>query len=87
MAEQPAKLAGLSGRKGTIAAGHDADFVIFDPEASFTLTADRLYYRHPISPYLGEELFGAVKKTFLRGEEIFSGGVFMGDPHGVELRL
>jgi allantoinase len=86
MAEQPAKLAGLSGRKGTIATGHDADFVIFDPEACFTLTADRLYYRHPISPYIGKELFGAVKKTFLRGNEIFSNGSFLGEPQGVELR-
>ena len=86
MAEQPAKLAGLSGRKGTIAAGHDADLVIFDPEAAFTLTADRLYYRHPVSPYMGEELWGTVKKTFLRGEEIFSDGVFLGEPLGMELR-
>jgi allantoinase len=86
MAEQPAKLAGLHGRKGSIAAGHDADLVIFDPEASFTLNADRLHYRHPVSPYLGEHLWGAVKKTFLRGEEIFSDGVFLGKPLGMELR-
>jgi allantoinase len=86
MAAQPAKLAGLEHRKGAIAAGQDADFVIFDPEASFTLTADRLYYRHLISPYLGQELWGTVKKTFLRGQEIFSGGVFLGEPCGMELR-
>ncbi len=86
MAEQPAKLAGLNSRKGSIAAGHDADLVIFDPEASFTLTADQLYYRHPNSPYVGERLWGKVKKTFLRGEEIFSEGVFTGEPRGVELR-
>jgi allantoinase len=87
MAEQPARLAGLNGRKGAIAAGHDADFVVFDPEASFILTADRLHYRHPVSPYIGEKLWGSVEKTFLRGEEIFSEGVFLGEPHGRELRL
>jgi allantoinase len=86
MATQPARLAGLGGRKGCIAAGHDADLVIFDPDASFTLNPDRLHYRHPISPYLGEELWGVVKKTFLRGNEIFSDGVFLGGPTGVELR-
>ena len=86
MAQQPAKLAGLSRRKGSIAEGHDADLVIFDPEASFTLTADRLHYRHPVSPYLGEQLWGVVKKTFLRGNEIFSGGVLLGEPLGMELR-
>jgi len=87
MAEQPAKLAGLCGRKGSIAAGRDADLVVFDPEASFTLTADRLHYRHPVSPYLGEQLWGKVKKTFLRGTEIFSEGEFLGEPLGTELRL
>jgi allantoinase len=86
MAEQPAKLAGLSGRKGAIAAGRDADFVVFNPEASFTLTADRLYYRHPVSPYIGEKLWGTVKGTFLRGEQVFSDGIFVEEPLGVELR-
>ena len=86
MATQPAKLAGLHDRKGSIAAGHDADLVIFDPDASFTLTADRLHYRHPVSPYLGENLWGVVRKTFLRGEETFSGGVHLGEPIGTELR-
>ena len=86
MAEQPARLAGLSGRKGSIAAGHDADFVIFDPEASFRLTANHLHYRHPVSPYLGEQLWGSVKKTFLRGNEIFSDGIFPGERLGMELR-
>jgi allantoinase len=72
--------------KGSIAAGLDADLVVFDPEASFTLTADRLHYRHPISPYLGEQLSGVVRRTFLRGREVFANGSFPGDPTGAELR-
>ncbi len=28
--------------------------------------------RHPVSPYLGRELFGAVRETWLRGQRIFS---------------
>ena len=58
MAEAPARLAGCSARKGRIAEGYDADFVIFEPEAEFVVTEDRLYYRHPVSPYLGEETAG-----------------------------
>jgi allantoinase len=85
MAEAPAKLASLTGRKGCIAVGYDADLVVFDPEASFTLTADRLHYRHPVSPYLGEKLFGVVKHTFLRGKEVFSESAFATAPSGVEL--
>ena len=34
MARKPAELVGLSGRKGAIAPGRDADLVVFDPEAT-----------------------------------------------------
>jgi allantoinase len=87
MAEAPARLAGVAGRKGRIAVGRDADFVVFAPESFFTLTADRLHYRHPVSPYLGERLWGVVKHTFLRGDRVFSDGAFGSRPVGRELRL
>jgi allantoinase len=86
MAEAPAKLAGLSHRKGAIVPGKDADLVVFDPEASVTLTPGQLHSRHAISPYLGEELYGVVKHTFVRGHEIFADGGFRGEPIGQELR-
>ena len=37
MSAQPAKLAGLEEHKGAIATGYDADLVVFDPDAQFTL--------------------------------------------------
>jgi len=86
MAEGPARLAGCETRKGRIAKGLDADFVVFDPEAEFIATEDHLHYRHRISPYLGEKLCGAVKATYLRGDCIFSDGEFPGEPKGHELR-
>ncbi len=86
MASAPARLAGLGHRKGSILAGLDADFVVFDPETAFTVTPDRLHYRHAISPYLGETLRGVVKSTVLRGTEVFSAGTFKGEPLGMELR-
>ena len=86
MAERPAQLAGCGARKGKIAAGYDADFVVFDPEAEFTLTADRLHYRHPVSPYLYRRLRGVVRQTYLRGRCIFSAGQFPGEPSGRECR-
>src|ERR1700723_3558596 len=85
MASAPAQLAGCAAHKGNIAAGCDADFVIFDPEAEFVVTEDRLYYRYPISPYLGEKLRGVVKATYLRGQVIFSNGKFFGDARGREI--
>ena len=73
MAEGPARLAGCDARKGRIAAGYDADLVVFDPDADFQVTPERLHYRYPLSPYLGETLRGVVKATYLRGQLCFCG--------------
>jgi allantoinase len=85
MAEMPSRLAGCDSRKGRIAEGFDADFVIFEPETEFVVTRERLHYRHPISPYLGERLRGVVNATFLRGEKVFGDGEFRGEARGREL--
>jgi allantoinase len=87
MAEGPAKLAGCQMKKGRITPGFDADFVIFDTEGEFVVTAERLYYRYPFSPYLGEKLRGIVKATYLRGKPVFLDGEFPGQPAGREFRL
>ena len=73
MAQGPSRLAGCHSRKGLIAAGYDADLVVFDPEASFEVTSEKLHYRHPLSPYLGETLRGTVRATYLRGQPVFVG--------------
>jgi allantoinase len=86
MAQQPARLAGCNKSKGRISAGYDADFVVFDPEAEFTVTEDRLHHRHRVSPYLGERLRGVVKKTYLRGTVVFDDGGFPGEASGREFR-
>ena len=86
MSEQPARLAGCSARKGRIAEGIDADFVIFEPEAEFVVTKDRLHYRHPVSPYLGEKLRGVVKATYLRGQVVFRDGQFSNEARGREIQ-
>jgi allantoinase len=84
MAAAPARLAGCETRKGRIAAGYDADFVVFDSDSEFVVTEDRLHYRHPVSPYLGETLRGAVQATYLRGNCVFADGESPGEPHGRE---
>ena len=67
MSAAPARLAGLR-HKGRIAPGFDADFCVFDPEASFTVDAGKLFHRHAGTPYAGRRLTGVVRQTFLRGE-------------------
>ncbi len=69
MSARPAKLAGLGHRKGFIAKGYDADLVIWDPEADFTVEPERLRQRHKLTPYAGRRLFGAVHKTLVRGSD------------------
>src|SRR5208282_99796 len=84
MAEGPARLAGCDSRKGRIAAGCGADFVVFEPETEFIVTKDRLHQRHAVSPYLGEKLRGVVEATYLRGKPVFADGEFPGAPMGRE---
>ncbi len=69
MSARPAKLAGLGHRKGFIAKGYDADLVIWDPEADFTVEPKRLRQRHKLTPYAGRRLFGVVHKTLVRGAD------------------
>jgi len=90
-AAAPAQLAGLSAMVGSIEPGKHANLVAFDPEMEFTVTPDRLHYRHKISPYMGEQLRGVVHSTWLRGQRVFSnrGGkaIFPAAPNGREYAL
>jgi allantoinase len=81
----PAQLAGLAGHKGTLAANADADIVVFDPDAAWTVLPDDLRFRHKLSPYLGAKLKGRVLETWLRGEMVYSVGNFAESPRGREL--
>ncbi len=50
----------------------------------FEVTRDRLHFRHPISPYIGERLEGEVKMTFVRGHRVFANGSFADEKPGIE---
>jgi allantoinase len=69
MSSGPAALAGLD-RKGAIAPGRDADLVAFDPDAAFTVAAEALHHRNPVTPYAGRTLTGSVRTTWLRGRVV-----------------
>jgi allantoinase len=76
MSAAPARLAGLDGRKGAIAAGRDADLVVFDPDATFRVDPASLHHRHPVTPYAGRMLYGVVLETWLRGRKVQDRGRF-----------
>jgi allantoinase len=74
MATNPARLAELTGRKGAIAPGYDADFIFWNPDEEFVVEAQSLHHRHTLTPYAGRRLKGVVKKTFVRGQPVTMDG-------------
>jgi allantoinase len=85
MSAAPAKLAGFEKRKGMIAPGYDADLVVWNPEAEFTLAPEMIHHRHSVTPYLGRSLQGVVEMTFVRGRKVYERGTFFGPPFGQPL--
>jgi dihydropyrimidinase len=74
----PARMFGLYPRKGTIAAGADADIVIYDPAATQTLSAATHHMNVDYSAYEGMEITGQVAVTISRGRVLVADGEFRG---------
>ena len=74
----PARVAGLYPRKGTIEAGADADLVILNPEKEWTLTAQKMHSAVDYTCYEGMKIKGAVERVMLRGKTIVLNGEFTG---------
>jgi dihydropyrimidinase len=75
----PANLFGLE-RKGRIRVGYDADLVVLDPGATWTIAPAALHGTSDFTPYAGMRVTGRVRATISRGEVICEGGRFTGAP-------
>ncbi len=64
----PAKIFGMYPKKGCIAAGSDADLVIFDPEKRHELSAKTHHMNVDYSAYEGWKVKGKCETVILRGE-------------------
>ena len=83
MARNPARLFGLYPRKGSLSVGSDGDLAIVDPRAEWTIRAEDLYAKHPITPFDGWRLRGRVAYTVVRGTIVAeSGRVTVSEPRG-----
>jgi len=82
MSRNPARLFGMP-NKGTLEPGTDADIVVFDPEATYTISAGDNGSVADFSLYEGREVTGKAEKTFVRGALVADGGEVVGEPgHG-----
>ena len=76
----PARIFGMYPRKGEIAAGSDADVVIWDPEAVHTLSVKTHHMRVDYSMFEGFGIKGNARTVISRGEVIVDKGEFFGKP-------
>ena len=86
LCENPAKLYGLYPRKGVIAAGSDADIVVYDPKASHILSARDMVTKAGYTPFEGLRTEGGIAKVYLRGSLMVEDGRIVGGPEGQYLR-
>src|SRR5712675_636616 len=76
----PARIFGMYPKKGEIAAGSDADLVIWDPASLYTISAKTHHMRVDYSMFEGYEVKGNVRTVLSRGEVIVEGNQFLGKP-------
>jgi len=74
----PARIFGLSPKKGSLEVGTDADIAIFDPAASGIISKASIRTAAGYSPYEGLAYRGAPVMTILRGWVIAERGTFTG---------
>lgn len=86
LSEGPARIWGLYGRKGCIRPGADADLVLVDPTAEWTITREWLLYRHALTPFENEKVRGRPVATLLRGRWVMQDGKVLGEPSGRFIR-
>jgi len=58
--------------KGQLVVGADADMVLFNPKATFTIRSDALHNKSTLTPFEGQKVKGLVLRTLLGGVTIYN---------------
>jgi dihydropyrimidinase len=69
-----------------IAAGSDADIVVWDPALQSVISASTQKQRVDYNLYEGFHLVGGARHVFLRGKQIVKDGILKGEPCGRYLK-
>ena len=81
-ATNPAKIFGMEKQKGRIAEGLDADILLWDPKAEYTISAATQRMATDYSMFEGWKVVGNVAKVYARGElvvdNVAQSGKFLG---------
>jgi allantoinase len=78
---EPAKFINEKNR-GEIKVGNYADLVVWNPEEKKVISEEDILFRHKISPYIGEDLFGTIQQTIVNGETVFQEGKIINEKKG-----
>ncbi|MEG1878974.1 MAG: amidohydrolase family protein, partial [Pseudoflavonifractor sp.] len=82
LAEHPAKLFGMYPEKGVLAVGSDADLVVWDPDARWTISAEHQTQAVDYTPYEGMAVQGRAETVFLAGVPVVEGGKITREQQG-----
>ncbi len=74
----PARIFGMYPKKGTIAAGSDADIVLWDPNEEHTISAATHNMRVDYSMFEGFRVRGNARQVYSHGELIVENGKYLG---------
>ena len=80
MCENPARIFGLYPKKGTLRPGSDADLIIVDPTAEWTIEARTHHSHSAYSAYEGVRITGKPVLTMQRGEIVVEEGTLRAAP-------
>jgi dihydropyrimidinase len=80
LSTRPAKIFGLFPRKGTIAAGSDADLVVYDTDYRGTVSAATQHGNNDYNGFEGFAIEGRPSLVTVRGKVQVRDGVFVGEP-------